>query len=351
MSDVQNETLTTNSSAELVPLDNIFTVSYGINLELNKLEQVTDPDSNTVNFVSRTAKNNGVSAIVKKVDGINPQPPGTITVAGGGSVLETFLQPQPYYSGRDLFVLYPKRDMNEKELLFYVTCIRANKYKYSYGRQANKTLKDLEVPAVVPEWVLNTPMPDYSNLAGSVSHETVELETENWSYFSFTDIFEIKKGKRQTKVHIKDSLQDEEKTLIPFVAAKEDNNAIREYCRFEPLCNEPALTVNYNGSVGESFFQERPFYASDDIIILTPRKGDDGMRLYSLTPQVAMFLTTIIRTEKYRFNYGRKWNLKRFKKDKIKLPTTDEGRPDFEWMTQFVNSLNFSSAMRKFSDN
>ncbi|UYY93993.1 restriction endonuclease subunit S [Bacillus cereus] len=347
---MQKQELTEKLSSELVPLKALFTISYGVNLELNKLEQVTEHSHDTVNFVSRTAKNNGVSAIVKKIDGVKPQPPGTITVAGGGSVLETFLQPKPYYSGRDLFVLYPKKEMNENELLFYVTSIRANKYKYNYGRQANKTLKDLQIPAVVPEWALNTPKPDYSKLRTPISNEEIDLETKNWIYFSFTDVFEIKKGKRQTKAQIRDSLQNENLNLIPFVAAKAENNAIREYCRFEPLCDEPAITVNYNGSVGESFFQERPFYASDDIIILKAKKKKDGTKLYSLTPQVAMFLTTIIRTEKYRFNYGRKWNLKRFKKDKIKLPAKADGSPDFEWMARFIDGLSFSHALNQFSD-
>lgn len=338
------------STIELTPLKDIFKIEYGVNLELNKLEEVSGYSDDTVNFVSRTAKNNGVSAIVKKIEGIEPQPANTITVAGGGSVLETFLQPMPYYSGRDLFVLTPKVPMTEIELLFYVSCIRANKYKYSYGRQANKTLKDLDVPINVPGWASKTILVDYSNLIEPVNDNELELDTKDWDYFYFTEIFDIQKGKRQTKYQIKESLKIEDAELIPFVAAKDNNNAIREYCGFKPLCEEPAITVNYNGSVAEAFFQERAFYASDDIIILMPKKSKDGSKLFNLTPQVAMFLTTIIRTEKYRFNYGRKWNLNRFKKDKIKLPSNTKGQPDFDYMNDFINSMKFSKALTYFSD-
>ena len=64
----------------------------------------------------------------------------------------TFLQPYyDYYSGRDLYYLIPKKEMTERELIYYAICIKKNKYKYSYGRQANKTLRDLLVPAEVPE--------------------------------------------------------------------------------------------------------------------------------------------------------------------------------------------------------
>jgi hypothetical protein len=85
-------------------VNDIFEVKYGVNLELNSLEL----DPNGINFVSRTSKNNGVSAKVKRISGIEPIPAGTISVAAGGSVMESFLQPNPYYSGRDLYYLLPE---------------------------------------------------------------------------------------------------------------------------------------------------------------------------------------------------------------------------------------------------
>lgn len=51
----------------MIELQEIFEVKYGVNLELNKLTQSDDG----INFVSRTAKNNGVSAKVKPLDNID----------------------------------------------------------------------------------------------------------------------------------------------------------------------------------------------------------------------------------------------------------------------------------------
>ncbi|WP_163650655.1 restriction endonuclease subunit S [Modicisalibacter sp. 'Wilcox'] len=137
----------------MVPVSEVFDVIYGTNLELNRLIQTDDG----INFVSRSSRNNGVSAKVKKLPDIEPIEGGVLTVAGGGSVLETFLQPEPFYSGRDLFYLKPKIDLTESEKLFYCVCIRHNKYRYSYGRQANRTLKDIMIPSLdeFPEWVYN----------------------------------------------------------------------------------------------------------------------------------------------------------------------------------------------------
>jgi hypothetical protein len=69
-------------------------------------------------------------------------------------VLETFLQIEPFYSGRDLYVSRPRTEMTTDELLFYCCCIRANRFRYSYGRQANRTLKGLLVPDkdAIPAW-------------------------------------------------------------------------------------------------------------------------------------------------------------------------------------------------------
>ena len=69
---------------ELVKLSDIFHVNSGVNLELNKLTQVNKDHPDAINFVSRTRENNGVSAIVEKIDGIEPIPAGTISVAGSG---------------------------------------------------------------------------------------------------------------------------------------------------------------------------------------------------------------------------------------------------------------------------
>jgi len=136
---------------KLVRLDSLFDVKYGVNLELNAL--TLDPSG--VNFVSRTARNNGVSAKVALILDLEPLPAGLLTVAGGGSVLETFVQPEPFYSGRDLYYLKPLVDLTLEQKLYCCLCVRANKYRYNYGRQANRTLKELMIPdpREAPDWV------------------------------------------------------------------------------------------------------------------------------------------------------------------------------------------------------
>ena len=136
---------------KLIALSELFDITYGVNLELNRMVL----SSTGIPFVGRSDRNNGVTARVEKIEGVMPNPAGTISVAGGGSVLAAFLQPEPYYSGRDLFYLTPLVEMTDSQKLYYCACIRANRYRYSYGRQANKTLKSLKVPRLksTPAWV------------------------------------------------------------------------------------------------------------------------------------------------------------------------------------------------------
>jgi type I restriction-modification system DNA methylase subunit len=71
-----------------------------------------------------------------------------LSVACSGTVLSTFYHPYPYYSGRDVYILKPKKIKTEQEMLFYCAAIEQNKYKYNYGRQANTTLKNILLPLI-----------------------------------------------------------------------------------------------------------------------------------------------------------------------------------------------------------
>lgn len=120
-------------------------------MELNTCVETEPGDTDAINFVARTESDNGISARVKRVEGKEPQPAGLITCAGGGSVLSTFLQEEPFYSGRDLYLLIPLQPMSKLVKLFCITVLKANKYRYSYGRQANITLPNLELMLPVNE--------------------------------------------------------------------------------------------------------------------------------------------------------------------------------------------------------
>lgn len=67
---------------------------------------------------------------------------------------------------------------------------------------------------------------------------------------------------------------------------------------------------------------------------------------FDMTAEIGLFLCTLIRKEKYRFNYGRKWHLERMKESVIRFPTTENGEPDWNFMERYIKSLSFSSQLR-----
>jgi predicted nucleotidyltransferase len=66
-----------------------------------------------------------------------------------------------------------------------------------------------------------------------------------------------------------------------------------------------------------------------------------------MTSNVGLFISTLIKKEKYRFNYGRKWHVDRMRESTIKLPVKIDGTPDWEFMENYIKSLPYSSQLDK----
>ncbi len=314
---------------KLVKVSDLFEIRYGTSLELNALNEI----AGGVAFVSRTTKNNGVSARVARLSEVSPMPAGTLTVALGGTPMTTFLQDEPYYTGRDVAVLASLEPMAREELLYYASCLAANRYRFSYGRQANRTVGEIMIPAreAIPEWV-RPEKAKPSQLWDGISDDAFSLATPSnaqldisgWACFSFEQLFDIKKGKRLTK-------DDMTAGTTAYIGATEANNGVTARIANKPLHPAGTITVSYDGSVGEAFYQPEPFWASDAVNVFYPR--------FELSREVALFLVTLIRLEKFRYNYGRKWGLKTMKKSILRLPVDANGTPDFDAMATLVRQL------------
>ncbi|WP_273214068.1 restriction endonuclease subunit S [Runella zeae] len=310
----------------LVPVSEIFEVQYGNSFELNSLKQV----DKGINFVSRTAKNNGVSAKVKRITNVEPFPAGTITVSLGGSVLETFVQPEQFYTGYHIYCLTPRNKMSLEVKLFYCTCITANKYRYNYGRQANRTLKDLLIPDLqsVPKFVKNADLNKFDGLDKPLIEKKIDLNIQNWKWFVYEDLFDIERGRGPRKNEL-DGTGD-----TPFVTSSDQNNGWTDYTTTTPIHKGNTIGVNRNGSVAEAFYQPLPFCSTEDVHIFTPK--------FKMSKYVALFLATLIKKEKYRYNYGRKWGIARMKTSTIKLPVDKSGQPDWKFMEEYIKTINYS---------
>ncbi len=313
---------------KLVKISDIFEVKYGVNLELVNIEECNKQNKNSINFVSRTDKNNGVSAYVQKMDDVESNPANTISVAGGGSVLATFFQQEPYYSGRDIYILIPKKQLSEIEMIFYCYCIRKNKYRYNYGRQANKTLKDILIPEAIPvEW---------QNLSfkkvNSLNEEPLlkadfKLNKENWKKFSLEDLFEITGSKTTPLLE----LEEYGDGKYPFITTQATNNGVEGF--YDYHTEKGNVLVVDSAVAGYCSYQSFDFSASDHVEKLIPK--------FEMDKYTGLFLTTVLNKEQYRYNYGRKASQSRLKQRSIKLPSKNDN-PDWNFMRDYIKSLPYS---------
>lgn len=318
-------------------VSDLFWVNYGVNLELNALER----DLNGINFVSRTSKNNGVSAKVKRISNIEPIPAGTITVAGGGSVMETFLQISPYYSGRDLYYLTPKVDMSNEVKLYYCHCLRSNKYKFSYGRQANVTLPDLQIPALdsIPEYVHSTSIKNY----GEILIKKTEFPKDNSNYplntktVSLDKLFIVANGIPSSEV-IRSKIKESENWLPYIRPSYRQETSIDAYVNRKLVPDEkvfPAGTLYVStdgqGSHTFSYVSTFEFVPNSNVSALIPRRN--------MSIQEKLYYAHCITNNRYKFSYGRKPKGARLKA--IQLP---------EYPPQYVTDYTIEKVVNSFSE-
>ena len=316
----------------MVPMSGLFDVFYGHSLELNRLALLSR-DKGGIPFVSRKMGDNGISAYVAPIEGVKPSPAGLLTCAlGGNGVMSTFLQEEPFYSGRDMALLRPRNKMTKQQLLFYCFCLVSNRHRFSYGRQANRTLKNILVPALeeLPAYVSQADTTCYEGCdKAALLQPPDDLMTLEWKCFTLGSLFEVVKGQRLTKANMRPG-------DLPYIGASDASNGVTARIGQESIYQGNTLTVSYDGSIAEAFYQPDAYWASDAVNVLRP-KG------FELTPSVALFICSLIRLEKYRFNYGRKWHLERMREAEIKLPATKNGEPNWAFMDRYISALPFSS--------
>ena len=154
--------------------------------------------------------------------------------------------------------------------------------------------------------------------------QVLEIKPQ-WKEFLMNDVFDIVKGKRLTK-------EDQLPGNTLFIGATAENHGQTARIGQKPLFPANTITVSYNGSVGEAFYQEEPYWASDDINVLFLKDAVLNRRL-------ASYLCAVIRKAGKLFYYNQKWNLERMKVTKISLPVTSENIIDWGYMERYICAM------------
>lgn len=151
------------------------------------------------------------------------------------------------------------------------------------------------------------------------------IDTSGWKSFQIGDLFDVRKGTRLTKANMKPG-------EIRFIGSSAMNNGLTAMIsNSENVHPANTLTVCYNGSVGETFYQDKPFWASDDVNVLYPK--------FEMNMYIGMFIVPIIKAVSIRYNFVDKWKQEVMTVSEIKLPATSDGQPDYAYMDQYMRDV------------
>lgn len=165
---------------------------------------------------------------------------------------------------------------------------------------------------------------------------TAGQDTALWQWFKLggkDGLFDIRKGRRLTAEN-----QTEGDTL--YIGAIDSNNGVSNLIGQSPIHAGNTITLSYNGSVGEAFYQPKPYWATDDVNALYLRE-----EYGTLNPATGLFVCSVLKHDRYRYSYGRKWTLENMEATRIKLPATPDGVPDWQWMESYIESLPYGDRL------
>ena len=264
----------------------------------------------------------------------------TINNDGDGGAGISYYQPCKMLLDSHVTALYPKASMTEEILKFFSACITAQREKFGHGYPLNNTrLSVFRVMLPVDE----SGNPDYAFMEQYIKEREQQiiqnyidyigdnvqigeegitpLNQKEWKEFFVEDVVTILPGR-----DIYDAERIPGKT--PYVSSSSVNNGI---CHFVNNANDTleanCISVNRNGSVGFAFYHPYEALFSNDCRKLRPKYKSN---------YISLFIATQITAQRNKYSYGYKMGTARLKRQKIMLPTTDNGTPDYDYMEQYV---------------
>ena len=334
-------------------------------IDKNKLIQ----GAGKIPYVTRTDIANGIDMFIcRQASKYKIDEGNVITI--GLDTQTVFYQPAPFYTGQNIQVIkHPQLDRYNAQFLIVAIKKLVRKFSWgSYGATLTRLRKSkIYLPVTkqgeidfrfmssfmkqIETDILGTTLSVFKDRLSDNGLNINKLGGVTWKTFDFADIFIIKKGFYNKKPHCF------EKGTIPFIGASDSNNGFTGFTTYSVIeksskvgygKNEPieqkiydgnAICVTNNGSVGYAYYQQHPFTCTHDVnpLYLKNRK---------LNRHLAMFLISCIEKQRVCFTYARKWRPKRMVKSRLMLPVNADGRPDWDFMEQYMRNVESNELLK-----
>jgi hypothetical protein len=156
----------------------------------------------------------------------------------------------------------------------------------------------------------------------------MNLNISSWGNFKISELFPVLQNGKANQGMLSDGYD------CFYVGAKKDDNGVMLHCAYDSALIQKGNCIificNGQGSVGYANYMDVDFIGSTDIVA-----GYNKM----LNQYNGLFIATVLCQERPKYSFGRKWKT-HLKDTVIKLPQTIEGFPDWDFMEQYIKSLN-----------
>ena len=320
------------------------------NPQLDK-ENFVFSDKSEYPYFTRTVFNNGIYGYVDYLDESHLIKGNSIAVGMMG--MQFFYMSHDFYAGQFTKTAFPKfNGFNSRIALWFIAWFNKSSKKFLsvLVREFEKVFSDTEI--IVPYYANGDLALDYmeSRIREMEESRIREMDTylkvtgfedceltreEQYALQQYHNrenkkvaigtLFNIKKGKRLTK----DSMVPGN---INFVGSTASNNGITASISNDShIHTGNKITVTYNGSVGEAFYQTDSFWASDDVNVLYFKQ--------QLSECMALFFCTSLRKTGKKYGYAYKWTKELMSMDSIYLPVTPSGEIDYHFMETYIRAI------------
>lgn len=156
--------------------------------------------------------------------------------------------------------------------------------------------------------------------------EILALDEKEWHELPLDDIFTVGAGKRlETRNKVPGTR--------PFIGATDNGNGVTGFVGNDNASKDSnVLGVNYNGAPCIAFYHPYECIFTDDVKRLHLRNYEDNKF-------VLLFFVSVFAQQRSKYSYGYKFKEQRMLRQKLMLPVTDSGKPDYEYMEQYAKNM------------
>ncbi|MGG5307543.1 hypothetical protein IGK38_002212 [Enterococcus pernyi] len=303
-----------------------------------------DMSHGSIPFIGATDSNNGITNWTDISNTSTDQ--NVLGINYNGSVGEVFYHPYKATFSDDIKRLKLKlsHTINKETYLFIKTTLLQQKSKYTYGYKFNgKRMKAQKI--ILP--ILNDGTPNWEymeqyivNIMNPIEIPEVEpfkssnmdLKSVQWKEFEIKQVFDkISSVKGKT---ISNYLSGK----VPYVTTSATNNGLTNYISPDKEIITSGNVITIDPIKGKAFYHIYDFVG----------RGGAGsainvLKSKHLNKNIGLFLTTMIESNSFlKASYGTQLNGKRLKKQKVMLPITDNGTPNWKFMEDYIKSISNS---------